>query len=142
MPGRIADNEAHILLNNRFGAAAVPAPPGTYYVGLSSTQPNNAGGNITEPVGGGYARVPFANNATNFPAASNRQKKNGTAITFPQASADWGTNPYVIFMDATTGGAMRAWGTVTTDAGAAVGPITAGTVASFAANAVTINMPA
>ncbi len=48
-----------------------------------------------EPSGGAYARVAVTNNTTNFPASTasgtGYQKQNGTAITFPQATANWGT---------------------------------------------------
>lgn len=132
MPGRLSNAEVQVLLNNRFGAAAVPAPPTQYLVGLSSTLPTNEGTNITEPAVGAYARVTVANNAANFPAISGtaRVKSNGTAITFPQATADWGVLPYFVLFDQNAG--FRAWGTVTAPGGGAVAAIVAGTVATFA----------
>lgn len=133
MAGRLADSDANNSLDVRFGAAASTAP-GTYYVGLSSTPPTNAGGNITEPVGGNYARVAVANNPTNWPPATARGKANGTTISFPTATANWGTFGWFILMDAPTGGTMRGWGDLST-----AQTISNGGAASFAAGALTLS---
>ena len=107
--GRLSDADANNMLDSRFGSVAV-AIPATYYVGLSTTLPTNTGTNVTEPSGGLYARVAVTNNATNFPAAAARSKSNGTVITFPTASASWGTVTHFVLYDASTGGVFRAWG--------------------------------
>jgi len=95
------------LLDHVFGDASYSAPA-TLYVGLSTADPTDDGSGIAEPGGGSYARVAVTNNATNWPAASGGAKANGTAITFPQASASWGTVTHFIIMDATSGGNMLA----------------------------------
>lgn len=107
--GRLSDADANNDLDVRFGGATSSAPA-TYYVGLSTTAPANDGTGITEPVGNGYARVSVANNATSFPAASSRAKSNGVVITFPTPTAAWGTVGWFVLMDASTAGAMHAWG--------------------------------
>jgi len=76
------------LLDHVFGAAAYSAPA-TLYIGLSSADPLDDGSGLNEPSGGSYARVAVTNNATNFPAASGGAKANGTAVTFPTATATW-----------------------------------------------------
>lgn len=142
MPGRFSHAEVQTMLNNRFGQVAIAAPPTSYLVGLSSTQPANDGTGATEPTGGGYSRVTVANSTTNFPTISgtSRQKTNGVAISFPTATADWGVLPYVVFYD--TSGVMRAWGTVTGAGGGAPAAVLSGAVASFAAGTILIGAPA
>lgn len=65
-------------------------PPATVWMALYTVAPTEAGGG-TECSGGSYARVSITNDATAFPAASDGEKANGTAITFPTATAPWGT---------------------------------------------------
>lgn len=101
--GSFADFLENELLDHVFGAAAYTAPA-TLFVGLSTTTITDAGGNITEPSGNGYARVSVTNNATNFPAASGGAKSNGTAITFPTATGSWGTVTDMFISDASSGG--------------------------------------
>jgi len=88
-------------------------PPATVYIALFTAAPTDAGGG-TEVSGGGYARVAVANNTTNFPPASNGTKSNGTTITFPTATADWGTVVAVGIFDAATGGNLLFWANLTT----------------------------
>lgn len=57
---------------------------------LMRTLPNQANSGGVELSGSGYAAVSVANNTTNFPLAPlGGPKTNGTAIQFPQATADW-----------------------------------------------------
>ncbi len=87
----------HVLGNSTY------TPPSTVYIGLAQSVSED--GTITgEPSGYGYQRVAVANNPTNFPAASNGSKTNGTTITFPEATGDWGTIYYAFVADAATGG--------------------------------------
>lgn len=83
----------------------------TLWVGLSSTTPTDAGGNITEPSTGAYARVSTA--AADWGAASGTApatKSNTTVIAFPTATADWvaGANltHFVLFDAGTLGNAV------------------------------------
>jgi hypothetical protein len=111
------------------------------YIGLSSTTPTKAGGNITEPVGGGYARVLKPNDVTNWPAAAASLKSNGTVITFPPASATWaaGANmTHMVIWNDPTGTATTnviAWGAMTTPK-----PVLSGDTASFAIGAVDLQL--
>lgn len=90
----------------------------TLWVGLSSTTPTDAGGNITEPTAGSYARV--ATDAADWGAATGTApatKSNTSVITFPTATADWlaGVNlTHFVLFDAATLGDAVATGPLTT----------------------------
>jgi hypothetical protein len=63
-------------------------------VALFRVLPEDDGTGGTEVSGGSYARVAVTNNTTNFPNATGggpSLKVNGTVITFPAPTADWGT---------------------------------------------------
>lgn len=89
--------------------------PATVYVGLwtSALDDTSDGSTAGEVSGGAYARVALTNNATNWPAASGGAKSNGTEITFPQATADWGTVTHFAILDAATLGNILYWGALT-----------------------------
>ncbi len=101
------DIEERTILDNRFGSGT----PATWYVGLTTTAPNDDGTNVTEPVGGSYARVAVTNNTTNFPAASTSggitRKSNGTAVTFANPTGNWGKIVGYVIADALSGGNIR-----------------------------------
>jgi hypothetical protein len=62
----------------------------TYYIGLSTTVPNDAGGNFTEPLASaGYKRPKLA-----VKSASNKQVQNYEIMYFGEATSDWGTILY------------------------------------------------
>jgi len=99
------------LLDHVLGNAAYSAP-GTVWVALYTVAPTDAGGG-TEATGGSYARVAVVNNDTNWPAASGGAKSNGAAVTFPQASASWGTVVAFAILDAASSGNFLYWGDLT-----------------------------
>lgn len=137
--GRMSDAHANQMLDLFFSKASNTTVPATLYFGLSSTTPTNTGTNVTEPSTGSYARVAVTNNSTNFPAASGRQKANGTAVTFPTATGDWvsGSNlTHFVIYDAASSGNFVGWGALTTPA-----PVLNGQQASFAIGALVINAP-
>lgn len=84
-------------------------PPATVYIGLVTSMPTPSTGG-TEVSGGSYARVAVTNDLTNFPAAVNKTKTNGTAITFPQASGAWGSIVGAVVYDASSGGNILMYG--------------------------------
>jgi len=98
----------NLLLDSWFGAVALSVP-GTWYASLSTAAPTEAGTNFVEPVGNGYARVAITNNLSNFPSATSGAKTNGTAITFPESAASWGTITHVGFYNQATGGSLYFW---------------------------------
>ena len=96
------------FLNMIFNGAAF-TPPTTLYCGLFTAAPTDAGGG-TEVSGGAYARVAVTPNSTNFPVTSTQSISNAIPITFPTATANWGTVVAAAFFDAATGGNMLYWG--------------------------------
>ena len=72
------------------------------YVALFTTATNDAGGG-TEVTGGGYARQLVGLSAASGAGGST---SNAADITFPTATADWGTVTDVAIMDAATLGNM------------------------------------
>lgn len=109
MPSRLSDAQANNSLDVRFGGAASTAPA-TYYFALLTTAPSdNVGTGAIEVSGGAYARVAVTTNATNFPAAASRAISNGVAITWPEATAPWGTVVGVALYDAPTGGTFLGY---------------------------------
>ncbi len=121
------------LLDHVFGAAAYTAPA-TLYVALYTVAPSDTGGG-TEVTGGSYARVAVTNNATNFPAASGGAKSNGTVITFPTATANWGTVVAFAILDAATNGNFLCWADLTTSKA-----VNSGDTASFAVGDLDITL--
>lgn len=107
--GRLATAYVNNVLDMAFSKATNGFPT-TFYIGLSTSEPTDVGGSVTEPVGGSYARVAVTNNATNWPAASARSKSNGTLIAFPTATGSWGFVTHYIIMDAASGGNFVGWG--------------------------------
>ena len=114
-----------------------PATPiaklSTVYLALCTTVPTSATAG-TEVSGGGYARVAVTTSATNFTIATN-VATNRIALTFPRASASWGTIVAYQFYDAATAGNPLFYGTLTTSQ-----TINAGSTPSFAAGQLTVNM--
>jgi len=84
----------HMLRNQAY------TPPATVYLALYTTATSDAGGG-TEVSGGAYARQ-----AVSLSEASGGHSENSADITFPTATADWGTVTHVALMDALTGGNM------------------------------------
>src|SRR5712671_3889021 len=85
-------------LLNWLKGTTFPAAPANTYVGLYTTAPtarDNSG--AVEVSGGSYARVAIASGGWGAIATSGsgitllRQILNSGAVTFPQASANWGT---------------------------------------------------
>jgi hypothetical protein len=118
------------------------APSATLYVGLSSTTPTEAGGNLTEPATGSYARV--ATTATDWSAASGTApavKTNTATFTFPTATADWAAAANLTYFTLhnhitdTTSANFIAFGLLTV-----AKPVLNGDTASFAASAITMQL--
>lgn len=100
------------LLNHTLTGTAY-AQPGTRYIGLFRNVSTNAALNLEqgvltdEVVGGSYARqiIQFAGSVAGTAATSN-------TVTFPTASAPWGTITHVAIMDAPSSGNVLFWGQV------------------------------
>jgi hypothetical protein len=106
----LVDARENAVLDRLFGLAAL-TPPGTYYVGLMTSAPNDDGTGVVEPIGGSYGRVAVTNDLTQWPAAGGGQKSNANDIVFPTASAPgWGTVTHFGLFDAPAGGNLWAFG--------------------------------
>jgi hypothetical protein len=108
-------------------------------IGLSTTTPTDAGGNITEPVGASYARVSVANNSTNWPAALNGAKSNATPIVFAAATGSgWGTVTHWILYSASQ---PMIWGVLDNGEGSPLPrTVASGDVFRFLANQLRISL--
>ena len=84
----------HMLRNQSF------TPPTTVYVALFTADNGLEGGTITGEVSGGS----YARQSVTLSAASDGESSNSADITFPTATADWGTVTHVALMDAATAG--------------------------------------
>ena len=84
----------HLLRNQSF------TPPATVYVALFTADNGLEGGTITGEVSGGS----YARQSVTLSAASDGESSNTADITFPTATADWGTVTHVALMDAATAG--------------------------------------
>jgi hypothetical protein len=91
----------HILRNQAY------TPVATIYVGLYTAAPSDTGGG-TEVTGGAYARQSISLGAGSLGATDNTAD-----ITFPTASAGWGTVTHVGIFDASTGGNLLMYGALT-----------------------------
>ncbi len=99
----------HATIDYIFGLTSF-VPSGTYYVGLSTTTPTEAGTNFTEPAAtGGYSRVSIANNKTTWSSASQVGTSgivyNNITISFNESSGSWGTVTHFGIFDASGGSA-------------------------------------
>lgn len=104
-----SDHTAQGILGHITGKAAIFAEP-TAYVALFTAVGTDAGTGFTEVTGGSYARV--ATNATtwNSPTGTGPStENNASAITFPTATASWGTVIAVGLYDAASSGNLLAW---------------------------------
>lgn len=98
------------------GAVIGSGTPATLYVALMLAGANAQGGGV-EVSGGSYARVAVTNSnvywtgpSATWPAVCS----NVDAITFPAATADWGTVGFFAIYDAPTGGNLIWWGSLAT----------------------------
>lgn len=92
------------VMDHIFGSGTFTKPAGLY-LGLFTAAPGEAGGG-TEVSGGSYARQ-----AATFTISgdSPTQATNDVALEFPTATANWGTITHVAIFDASTGGDMLAY---------------------------------
>jgi hypothetical protein len=87
--------------------------PSALWVALFTVAPTDAGGG-TEVSGGSYARVQRNPLDANWaePAAGDGETSNVADITFPSATANWGTVVAFGIFDASTSGNMLVWATL------------------------------
>jgi len=95
------------LLDHSLGTTAFTAPA-TVYVGLYTSSPGDDDSG-TEVSGGSYARQ-----SASFASASGGSASTDATITFPAATATWGTITHISIHDASTAGNLLYHGAVTT----------------------------
>ena len=86
------------LVNHVLRNTALTSPT-TVYLALYTAVTDAEAGTGTEVSGGAYARQAAA-----FDAPSNGVTQNSATITFPTATANWGTITHAAIMDAATAG--------------------------------------
>lgn len=121
---------ANLVINALFRATNLTAPV-TVYVALYTVAPTDAAGG-TEVSGGSYARQPIAFGA---PSGSPSVSTNSGTITFPTATANWGTIVAVGIFDAVSAGNLLFYGNLTANQ-----TINTGGVFSFSAADVSITV--
>lgn len=111
--------------------------PTNLYVALMTSAPldNDTGSTIVEPVGGSYARVLNNSWTVATDGSNNTTAKNTGAVTFPTATALWGTITHFGVLDASTAGNLLCYGALTTSK-----QVTTDDTPSFAANAIVITL--
>lgn len=92
----------HVLRNTSYTS------PTTVYVGLFTTDPTDAGSG-TEVSGGSYARQVLS-----VTTASGGIVTSSADVTFPQATAQWGTITHLGLLDAITSGNLLMHTALTT----------------------------
>lgn len=112
MSGSFSTAVAQSILKHLTGITSWTAPS-ALYLGLSTTDPGDTGSGITEPSGGSYARVSIGTGSGNW-GVSGRVLSNSNTITFPTATANWGSVFYGVLYDASTSGNFLASGMLAT----------------------------
>lgn len=87
----------NMIAGNIFNVGSQPDFPTQFYLGLSSTAPNESGTGATEPSasGSGYARVQL----TDLTGPTNGVVTTTENITFPKALTDWfpASSPAIVY---------------------------------------------
>jgi len=99
-----ATNYLENLIINHLLRTSTWSKPSDVYLGLFTTQPDDAGSGGVEVSGGSYARVDVGPLDANWVAPTTGQTENVSDITFAAPTADWGTVVAVGFFDAATAG--------------------------------------
>ena len=98
-------NFKNLVMDQIFKGNSGSSPlPTSYYVGLSTTEMDASGGNVSEPSGAGYARVLVA-----FSPSSDGKVYNASNIEFPKSTGSWGTLHYCILFDGPDEEASPVW---------------------------------
>jgi len=104
----MSDYLENILINHVLRGVSFTSP-GARYVALYTTDPTDANTG-TEVAGGNYARQSIAFSAPVTPGITT----NSAAVTFPVATADWGTITHFGILSALTGGNLWFAGRIET----------------------------
>lgn len=97
------------ILNHVFRNQAIFTPPANVFIALYTAAPSDSGGG-TEVSGGSYARLQVSTTGQWSAPGAAGLTDNVNALTFPEATANWGTITHVGIFDAVTGGNLLFWG--------------------------------
>ena len=95
------------ILNHILRGVAFPSLGASLHVALFTADPGEAGAFTNEVTGGSYARVAVSRATGSWKdpsTATQGQSLNTVAITFPTATASWGTVTHFALVDAASGG--------------------------------------
>lgn len=95
----ITTNLANSLLSSLISQAG--------YLGLSTTAPDQSGGNVSEPSGNGYKRVSYRS-AMGTPSGGSVTNTN--EVHFNMATGPWGTCTHYVLFSSESGGSAMAYG--------------------------------
>jgi hypothetical protein len=112
MANNLSNFAENKLLDHILGTGAYTMP--NVYVALYTTDPTDADTGV-EVTGGAYARQ-----AVTFSVASGGATSNSAKVTFPTATASWGTITHIGLRDALTGGNLLWHGALSTSKAVAV----------------------
>ena len=93
------------IVDHVFAGAAYSAP-GTHYLALFTAVADGEAGSVTELNGSAYTRKAVA-----FTTSGNTTSNNA-AVEFPTATGSWGTVTHVGVYDASSGGNLMAYATL------------------------------
>jgi hypothetical protein len=113
----------HVLRNTSYTS------PTTTYVGLYTSNPDE-GNTGTEVSGGSYARQ-----ALSVTTASGGVVTSSADVTFPQATASWGTISHIGILDALTSGNLLMYTALTTSK-----TIDTGDILKITTNSLTVTL--
>jgi hypothetical protein len=116
------------ILDHVFSKGAYTPP--TWYVGLSTADPGEAGGTLAEPVAMAYARV-----ALGSVTRTAGSVVNDAAVEFVAATGNWGMITHVALFDAVSGGNFLGSGALTSPLA-----ITTDKIARFPAGEIAVTL--
>ena len=114
MAGNISNYAELKILDHSLGVASWTMPA-TVYIALYTSDPTDADSGA-EVSGGAYARQAAA-----FDAAAAGATQNAADITFPEATASWGTITHIGIRDALTAGNLIWHGALTASKAIGIG---------------------
>lgn len=109
-----------------FGGVSL-TPPATYYIAIATAalDRTKTGSNFSEANYGGYARVAFTNDKTNFGNAAadvnGSVVLNAAEIRFPTLASGSMTTNQLVILNASSGGTIVGYGNITTNKNYVVG---------------------
>lgn len=99
---------ANCIMGNLFHTKETPTLPTAFYVGLSRTEPNIGGENVSEPSDKAYARVQLSS----LSVPESGMIRNTAPIEFADSTTDWGKITHFVIYDAPTGGNLLIYNTL------------------------------